>query len=136
MSMLCTTVGMSVLHRSDPLESLPTCGQGSEAMDSALQPQPMKAQIHRTRTRPGPTPQPPQARANCGIWPPGTRSPRPGARECKFVGVSEAGIYTITCDQHPDRRSLATVNRHGRVVLSHATSNDLLSVGDVGRCLV
>jgi hypothetical protein len=33
-SMLCRTVGMSVLHRSDPIESSPTCGQGSEAMDS------------------------------------------------------------------------------------------------------
>ena len=49
-SMLCRTVGPSVLHRSDPLESLPTCGQGSEATDSALQLQPMKVQIRRTRT--------------------------------------------------------------------------------------
>ena len=41
----------------------------------------------------------------------------------------------MACDQHPDRSSLATLNRHGRIVLSHATSNDLLSVGDVGRCV-
>ena len=85
-SMLCRTVGPSVLHRSDPLESLPTCGQGSEATDSALQPQPMKVQIRRTRTSAVVTRYPPQERADCGISHQSLEAPDPGLGSVSLSG--------------------------------------------------